>query len=872
MGRRKWKAKKLEKKLRKEKESGGGLGDGGTKSKSKKQKIDSNYKNTEEEEDLRNHLMGENSDDNDSDAEMAEARKRAALTNKKKSGGGFQSMGLSPSVLKGVLRRGYKIPTPIQRKTIPLILEGKDMVAMARTGSGKTAAFLVPLFEKLRGRSTGGARALVLSPTRELAMQTLKFAKELGRFTGLKAAVILGGDKMDDQFSALHENPDVIIATPGRLLHILVEMEVKLKCMEYVVFDEADRLFEMGFQDQLSELIHRLPDSRQTLLFSATLPKQLVEFARAGLTDPTLVRLDVDSKLSENLKMTFLSCRELDKLALLFYLLKHVIGPKEQTVIFAATKHHVEFLNLLLTLSGFSVTYIYSSLDQTARKINAAKFSLGKVKILIVTDLAARGIDVPLLDNVINFNFPAKAKLFVHRVGRVARAGRTGTAYSLVSPEEMAHLLDLHVFLGRPLNLVELGVKVDADSDGSLGEVPQSLVDDEAVDVDQIIRENVELNGLVKTCTNAFNKYTKSRPAPSHESVKRVKQMADDGVKLGIHPMFASVDVDEKGARLEMLNALKNFKPKTTIFEINSTSKKSGLAMMQAKRAQHEHIVTNNQEKRAERQLTIQQTSDSSQKSTSDVQQADDKDIDHVFGDVVTSRKSKTSRKHSQKATTSFKAISLEEPSTGVKDKENYIEYRPSDYASERGLSIGNTFEREAAGAVLDFTEDDNDGNKPKRRWDRKRKKFVTESNEGKNKKIKTESGNWIAASYKSNAYSDWKHRSKQGDLDPSDDEDATKQRQRSKGSDGKFTVVGMTKRNWHTKGQEGGLTSKQNKMKFKKGQLRNKDEILKTRRDKAKKQNFQKHRQNERMKKKGGGGGKSMGGGKGMGGKGKRR
>jgi ATP-dependent RNA helicase DDX54/DBP10 len=171
------------------------------------------------------------------------------------------------------------------------VLEGRDVVAMARTGSGKTACFLIPMFEKLKMRSAkAGARALILSPTRELALQTLKFIKELGRFVGLKSSVILGGDSMDDQFSAIHGNPDVIVATPGRFLHVCIEMELKLSSIEYVVLDEADRLYEMGLGEQLTEIVARLPDARQTVLFSATLPKVLVEFAKAGLNDPVLLR------------------------------------------------------------------------------------------------------------------------------------------------------------------------------------------------------------------------------------------------------------------------------------------------------------------------------------------------------------------------------------------------------------------------------------------------------------------------------------------------------------------------------------------------------------------------------------------------------
>ena len=215
-------------------------------------------------------------------------------------------MGLSQEVWRGVIKKGYKVPTPIQRKTVPLIMDGKDVVAMARTGSGKTAAFLLPLLERLKAPKTTGARALVLSPTRELALQTLRFAKDLGRFTGLKFCCVLGGESMERQFAAIHSNPDVLFATPGRFVHLCLEMGLKLDSVEYVVFDEADRLFEMGLGEQLREILARLPDTRQTLLFSATLPRLLVDFAKAGLAEPTLVRLDVESKVPETLRLAFL--------------------------------------------------------------------------------------------------------------------------------------------------------------------------------------------------------------------------------------------------------------------------------------------------------------------------------------------------------------------------------------------------------------------------------------------------------------------------------------------------------------------------------------------------------------------------------------
>merc|ERR1712226_1141990 len=216
-------------------------------------------------------------------------------------------------------------------------MDGKDVVGMARTGSGKTGAFLIPMLEKLNVHSSGAVRAVILSPTRELALQTLKFTKELGKFTDLKSSLIVGGDSIENQFAALHNNPDILIATPGRLLHVLVEMDIKqLDSVEYVVFDEADRLFEMGFAEQLKEIIQRIPQSRQTVLFSATLPKVLVDFATAGLNDPTLIRLDVDTKISEKLKTSYFMIRDEDKTSFLLHVLSNVVKPDELTVIFVS--------------------------------------------------------------------------------------------------------------------------------------------------------------------------------------------------------------------------------------------------------------------------------------------------------------------------------------------------------------------------------------------------------------------------------------------------------------------------------------------------------------------------------------------------------
>ncbi|KAM3826190.1 ATP-dependent RNA helicase DDX54 [Vipera latastei] len=703
-----------------------------------------------------------------------------AQNKKKKKSGGFQSMGLGYPVFKGIMKKGYKIPTPIQRKTIPLILDGKDVVAMARTGSGKTACFLIPMLEKLKARcAKTGARALVLSPTRELALQTLKFTKELGRFTGLKTALILGGDRMEDQFAALHENPDIIIATPGRLMHVAVEMKLKLHSVEYVVFDEADRLFEMGFAEQLKEIVSRLPDGRQTLLFSATLPKLLVEFAQAGLTEPVLIRLDVESKLSEQLKLSFFHVRADDKPALLLHLLRTAVKPQDQTIVFVATKHHTEYLKELLTLQGVNCTNIYSSLDQTARKINIGKFAHGKCSVLIVTDLAARGIDIPLLDNVINYSFPAKAKLFLHRVGRVARAGRTGTAYSLVAPDETPYVFDLHLFLGRPLVFASPHQK-PTDSDGVFGRVPQAIMDDEESLLQTDHERCLDLQNLRRVSDNALKQYQKSRPSPSPESIKRVKEM--EFSLIGIHPFFSLRFEEEEMAWLKFVDSIKTYRSKATIFEINATNKTLASDVMRAKRIRDRQLIDRHQRKQEERLSLAAVRAQEVAVAEKPTEDGEDH-IQGVFSSVVGKK-----RKH---LPAESRAVKKRKP-LAKEEKEFYVPYRPKDFASERGLCVGGegtAFEQQASAAVLDLMGDeDRNLNKNKKllKWDRKRKRFVGQKGQEDKKKIRTESGAYINSSYKTNLYDKWKKRNKIDEQDSDTEaggDPRNRKRQKGRGS-----------------------------------------------------------------------------------------
>jgi superfamily II DNA/RNA helicase len=399
----------------------------------------------------------------------------AAAPRRAGKGGGFQSLGLSAPLLSSILRMGYRVPTPIQRKCLPLVLGGRDVVAMARTGSGKTAAFLIPMVERLGEHAgRGGVRAVLLSPTRELALQTLKFAKLLARSGDLRCVGLVGGEALGAQFAALGEHPDVLVATPGRLMHLLREVPgFHLRAVAFAVFDEADRLFELGFAAQLGEILGRMPEARQTLLFSATLPRALIDFAKAGLREPALVRLDVETKVSDALALAFFTVHREDKPGALLHLLRALLPGGQQAMVFVATRHHSEFLAALLSAAGESALAVFGAMDMETRKGNLEAFRSRAARVLVVTDVAARGLDIPLLDNVINYDFPDKAKLFVHRVGRVARGGHKGAAFSLATAADLPYMLDFLLFLGRPVSNVfqrdAPAARVDAEEDAEGG-------------------------------------------------------------------------------------------------------------------------------------------------------------------------------------------------------------------------------------------------------------------------------------------------------------------------------------------------------------------------------------------------------------------
>ena len=510
------------------------------------------------------------------------------MEDQKISYGAFKTMALPHSLLKAITFKGYKQPTPIQRKCFPILRESRDIVAMARTGSGKTVAYIIPLLEKLKAHSLKvGCRALILVPTRELASQIGQVIKELSKFTDLRFTMLVGGNSMDEQFSSLLSNPDIIVATPGRVLHLCEEVaSFSLKAVEFVVFDEADRLFEMGLSEQVGKILRLLPTTKQSCLFSATLPAELFEFARAGLNDPVLVRLDADLKISQDLDFLQFWVKPQMKEPFLLHLLQSVIPSQEKTIIFVATKHHVEYLGELLSSLSFPNLGVYGGMDQEARTNSIERFRAGKVSILIVTDVASRGIDIPLLDNVINFDFPDRPKLFVHRVGRAGRAGRQGKAYSLVTSEDLSYLVELATFLGKQLSIgpFDKGEQEDFRSCLLLGGIPEGILDSAIESIKTKMQTVSDLSLLARTAQNGYKMYAKTKAAASSDAHKRGKELIASP-HSAIHPVLAANLDSNSLQQEEILAAIKRYKTTQTIFEIGKRND-AGYAAISKRKAQ----------------------------------------------------------------------------------------------------------------------------------------------------------------------------------------------------------------------------------------------------------------------------------------------
>ena len=392
----------------------------------------------------------------------------------------FDELNIAEPILKAVREKGYERPTPIQEQAIPVVLHGKDIFGIARTGTGKTAAFAIPILQELltnpspegeriqadaprpgrqerRGRSHGKReyrpiRALILTPTRELALQISDCFTDYAKYTRLRHTAIFGGVKQGPQTDRLHQGVDILVATPGRLLDLIAQGEVKLGDLTHFVLDEADRMLDMGFIADIRRLLPVLPARRQTLFFSATMPSDIVALSRSMLRDPVRVEVTPVSSTVDTIDQRVYLVEKPEKKGLLVSVLKKETD--KSILVFSRTKHGVDNIARILKKAGILSGAIHGDKSQGQRQRALGDFKSGKVKVMVGTDIAARGIDIDGLNIVINYDMPDVAETYVHRIGRTGRAGHEGTALTFCSREEHPRVKDIQKLTGKKLETV----------------------------------------------------------------------------------------------------------------------------------------------------------------------------------------------------------------------------------------------------------------------------------------------------------------------------------------------------------------------------------------------------------------------------------
>lgn len=362
----------------------------------------------------------------------------------------FDSLGVSEALVKDLAIAGLYSPTPIQIQAIPPALAGRDVIGCAQTGTGKTAAFVIPIIERLARLPKGEPQALILAPTRELALQILTAIDKLGRRVGISATVIVGGADMQAQVRGLRQRPDVLVATPGRLLDHMWNGTINLLPIKILVLDEADRMLDMGFAPQINQILTALPEERQTLLFSATLPSDLTQFSHASVKEPVRVMVTPSSTTADGVTQALHYTTHTGKPDLLLSLLK---DEKQTVLVFTRTKHRADHLGRVLGRAGHRVGVLHGDRSFSQRRSALDGFKRGVFRVLVATDIAARGIDVTNIGHVINFDLPHCPEDYVHRIGRTARMKTTGRATSFVTAEDPQQLRAIERLLGHAVPL-----------------------------------------------------------------------------------------------------------------------------------------------------------------------------------------------------------------------------------------------------------------------------------------------------------------------------------------------------------------------------------------------------------------------------------
>lgn len=361
----------------------------------------------------------------------------------------FKNLGLSEPLLKAIALQGYKNPTPIQEKSIPEVFAGKDVLASAQTGTGKTAGFTLPLLQLLSEKPVQKRRpikVLILTPTRELAAQILANLDQYGKFLDVRSTVIFGGVSANPQITALRKGVDILVATPGRLLDLENQRKLSLHEVDHLVLDEADRMLDMGFLRDIKRILQLLPKRRQNLLFSATFSKEIKALAGSFLHNPVLVEATPENTTVEKIQQKVYRVDKKKKPQLIIQLIKE--GNWQQVLVFTRTKYGANKLADKMGKNGITAVPIHGNKSQNARTKALSDFKKGKVRVLVATDIAARGLDIPLLPHVVNFEIPNVPEDYVHRIGRTGRAGANGEAVSLVSIEEVPLLKDIVKLIG----------------------------------------------------------------------------------------------------------------------------------------------------------------------------------------------------------------------------------------------------------------------------------------------------------------------------------------------------------------------------------------------------------------------------------------
>jgi len=387
----------------------------------------------------------------------------------------FTSLGLSAPILDAVAEQGYETPTPIQAQAIPAVLEGKDVMGAAQTGTGKTAGFTLPILHRLsKGRlaQANQARALILTPTRELAAQVGESVSTYGRNLPLRSAVVFGGVKINPQMIKLRKGVDVLVATPGRLLDLYNQNAVRFKYLEVLVLDEADRMLDMGFIHDIRKILNLLPKQRQNLMFSATFSKDIRNLATGLVNNPVEISVSPRNTTVESVDQWICPVDKKQKAALLIQLIQD--NNWQRVLVFSRTKHGANKLVRQLESAGINAAPIHGNKSQAARTKALTEFKSGKIRILVATDIAARGLDIEQLPQVVNFDLPNVPEDYIHRIGRTGRAGATGQAVSLVSADEIQQLSDIERLIKQLLKrkLIDGFEPVHALPESSLSKHP----------------------------------------------------------------------------------------------------------------------------------------------------------------------------------------------------------------------------------------------------------------------------------------------------------------------------------------------------------------------------------------------------------------